>query len=81
MTSRAIASSNQWRESTGAVVTLGRVIDHSDHSGFVTFDDSGTVSAFMVDDPAHSGFTTPDDAAGAGDSVLLIIGGGFATPV
>ena len=78
--SRAIASSNQWKESKGPVGGVARVIDHTDHSGFITFADAGVESGFMIDDVNHSGFTTPDDGAGPADSTLLIIGGVFATP-
>jgi len=76
-----IASSNQWKESSGADIPAARVITHLDHAGFVTFADSGAVSAYMVDDAAHAGYTTPDDSVSVGDSAVLIIGGVFATPI
>ena len=81
MTSRAIASSNQWKEPTGAVVGVGRVIAHADFAGFLTVVDAGTATGYMVTDTAHTGFVTPDDSAASGNAVFLIFGGGFASLV
>ena len=81
MTSRAIGSTNQWRESKGATVTAARVIDHADFAGWVTFADSGAIAAYLVNDAVHTGFVTPDDSVSVGDADILIIGGGFAVPL
>ena len=77
-----VASSNQWREKTGVSHALGRVIDHPDFSGFVTFADltAVEVDAYMIVDGAHSGFVTPDSAANSGADIV-VIAGGFATPI
>jgi repressor of nif and glnA expression len=81
MTSRAIASSNQWKESTGAVVVVGRIIAHADFAGFLTVVDMVTATGNMVTDTVHTGFVTPDDSASTGNADFLIFGGGFATLV
>ncbi len=74
MASRAIASSNQWREETGPIIGIGVVIAHTDFAGFVTVVESGTAAAYMVTDATHSGFVTPDDSASSGNASFLILG-------
>ena len=83
MTSRAIAPSNQWKETTGSVVTVPLMRAHPDFSGFVTVADTGTATTYMVTDAVHTGFATPDDAAASTDAIAeyFIFNEGFATLV